>query len=610
MRNAHWFWSPILWTLLFSSQILSSEEFLVTNLADSGPGSLREAIASANATSALDTIIFANRQNGGLDFEDGVSRIIFVESTLEITEPVEIRGPGKDLLAIDGGGDGDFLIEAGESRVFSLVGSNRTNSHRIQDLTIQNGTALLGGANISVIGSLELIRCTIRGGRAVSADPDVMRNTRQNADGGGLSHNGLALLIDACEFTNNGTIGNFSQGGGLYSENGTALIRNSRFYQNTTEGFVSEGGGIGLRSPTVMESCEVSDNETIAASSGGGGIYTDDTFTAIQTTISGNTVGAATGIIGYSVGGAFANVGNQNTRFEHCTIVDNEAPPGTGQGGGISTVSSGTISFFNTILAGNRSADLERIPSAPTTFIDLGFNFFGTGPGFGLIAAPQSSSVYGITAPLDFISDLEFHGGSTRTHRLLNDPSQTRSAVDAGPTGAQWLAAIGQTFLFEQRGGDFPRVVNSRLDVGAYEFQAVIDNDSDGIPDAVEEIVIGLDPNIADGSEDLDDDGLDNATEYNLSGISAIADRNQRFTLRLERLSDTGEVILKFNSSTNREYRVRSGSDLASSLPVFNPDFLQFETSGPQEMTIPASNPQTFFQIEGQIPDALREISD
>jgi len=112
-----------------------------------------------------------------------------------------------------------------------------------------------------------------------------------------LSHSGAVLIVDSCDFSNNGTIGNFSQGGGLYSENGQTTIRRSRFYLNTTEGFVSEGGGIGLRSVTVMENCEVAENETIGASSGGGGIYTDDEFTAIQTTISGNIVGADTGIL-------------------------------------------------------------------------------------------------------------------------------------------------------------------------------------------------------------------------------------------------------------------------------------------------------------------------
>lgn len=582
------------------------EVFLVTNLNDDGPGSLRAAITDANNTSAPDIIRFSDGQNGSINFKDGNSRILSVNSTLNVTQPVEIQGPGRELLALDGGGDRDFILEAGESRVLSLRGSNNTNSQRILDLTIQNGTALLGGANIQVIGSLDLIRCTVRGGRAIAQDRNANTNNQNNADGGGLNHLGLTLLVDSCDFVDNGTIGNFSQGGGLYSQSGTALLRNSRFYQNTTEGRVSEGGGIGLRSDTIMENCEVSENETLSSSSGGGGIYTDDVFTAIQTTISGNRVGENTGITGYSVGGAFASVGFQNATFEHCTIINNDAPSGAGQSGGISSFSSGTISLFNTILAGNRAADLERIPGSSTRFRDLGFNLFGTGPGFNLIPTRQASSVYGISAPLNFISDLAFHGGRTRTHRLIDNGLPGPRAIDAGPTRAQWLSARGSTFLLEQRGTDFPRIVNNRLDIGAYEFQADIDRDNDGLPDAVEEIVNGLDPNVADGDQDLDQDGLSNLAEYTLSGITAITDRSECFTVNLT--SNLDEITIRFNSSPNREYRIRSASNLSAPLAEIRSDFARFPENNPQELSLPTAGPRAFFQIEAQIPEALREI--
>jgi len=361
-----------------------------------------------------------------------------------------------------------------------------------------------------------------------------------------------------------------------------------------------------------MENCEVAENETIGASSGGGGIYTDDEFTAIQTTISGNIVGADTGIPGYSVGGAFANVGRRNATFEHCTIVHNQAPSGAGQGGGISSVSFGIISFFNTILAGNDVDDLERVPTAFTRFADLGFNLFGVGSGFDLIPVQQPSSEYGIEIAevSEVISALDFHGGTTRTHRLLANPTQTFSAIDAGPTREEWEAAREETFLFEQRGGDFPRVVNGRLDIGAYEFQGVIDSDNDGLPDAVEEIIEGLDPTTADGAEDLDQDGINNLTEYTLSGIAAINDNSLRFEVNLALRPDTGEVALRFNNSLNREYRVRSATDLSTPLQALSPDFIQFEKNEAQELRLAAPDSRAFFQVEGQVPDTLKEIFD
>lgn len=588
--------------------VVQGENFVVTTLTDQGVGSLRAAIASANATTEPDTISFSRGENGTLNFEDGTERILFLQDTLTITQPLEIQGPGKRLLILDGGGDGDFEVTVGENQVFSFSGSTLQNPHRLSDLTIQNGTALLGGGNISVFGSIELWRCEIRNGRAIASNPDFTDNSSVNADGGGLFHSGGNLLIDSCTFIENGTSGNFSQGGGLYSELGNALIRRSRIVANTTDGFVSEGGGIGLRSSTIMEDCEVTENETLASSSGGGGIYTDDDFIARNSTISKNIVGATTGINGYSIGGAFANVGFGNTRFENCTITDNFAPPGTGQGGGISTVSRGEISFFATILIGNDAVDLERIPNASTRFVDLGFNLFGTGTGFDLIAQRQATSTYGILSKDGVFTDLDFYGGFTRTHRLIvTDTTEEISAVDTGPTRAELVTVTAQQTLFDQRGSDFPRVVGERLDIGAYEFQAFSDRDNDGLPDAVEEIVEGLNPDLPDGAEDLDRDGLSNRDEYQLLGIAAINDANLNLDLEISPMTLANEISLSFQASPNREYRLLATDDLSQELTNVQSGFLRFDEAGLQVIEVPDLGNIGFLRLEGQIPEALRD---
>jgi len=546
---------------------------VVTTADDSGEGSLREAISLANMTAESDEVVFSSGENETIDFGDGTSRVITVSSTLIITNPLSIFGPGKDLLAIDGGGDGDFLVENSESRVFSLSGSTAEEPHRLSGLTVSNGATLLGGANIRAIGSLELLACRVSGGRAVASAPGASGNNSSNADGGGLFHSGGDLLVDGCEISGNGTFGNFSQGGGLYSENGMATIRNSRIFLNTTNGVVSEGGGIGLRSPTVMENCEVSQNETLASSSGGGGIYTDDDFVARNSTLSANVVGAETGVGGYSVGGAFASVGG-DAFFESCTIVDNEAPPGRGQGGGISSLSRGDISFFSTILIGNEATDLDRIQSAG--FIDLGFNLFGIGDGFDLIPVRQTTSIYGVTTREGLLADLDFYGGSTRTHRLL---------------------ASQQT--------NFPRLVEGQMDIGAYEFQTSVDGDGDGLPDAVEQIVEGLDPEVPDGDGDLDRDGITNFAEYILLGISAISDPSLRSVLSFEVESAQGEVQVGFQASLDREYRLWVSSDLSDFSEVMGGEYSTFPEDGFQKLSISVVEPSMFFQLEGRIPQNL-----
>lgn len=583
--------------------VAQGETFVVTNTLDSGEGSLREAITLANMTAESDQVVFSSGDNETIDFGDGTSRVIAVSSTLNITRPLSVFGPGKDLLAIDGGADEDFLVENGESRVFSLSGSTMEEPHRLSGLTVSNGAALLGGANVRVIGSFELLDCRISGGRAVASVIGASGNNTSNADGGGLFHSGGNLLVDGCEISGNGTIGNFSQGGGLYSQSGTATIRNSRIFLNTTDGAVSEGGGIGLRSPTVMENCEVSQNETLDRSSGGGGIYTDDDFVARNSTLSANVVGAETGVGGYSVGGAFASVGG-DAFFEGCTIVDNEAPPGRGQGGGISSLSRGDISFFSTILIGNDSADLDRIQS--TGFIDLGFNLFGVGDGFDLIPVRQPTSIYGVTSSEGLLADLDFYGGSTRTHRLLaSQQTQIVSAIDNGPTRAEFEEVTEQVFLFDQRGGNFPRLVGGQMDIGAYEFQTSIDGDGDGLPDAVELVVEGLDPEVPDADGDIDHDGISNFMEYNLLGISAISDSSLRSVLSLEEESGQEELQVGFQVSFDREYRLLVGSDLSVPLEVISEEYSTFSEDGFQRLSIPLTGPRMFIQLEARIPERL-----
>ena len=583
-------------TLLGCCAMAQGEIFVVTNLANSGNGSLREAIELANATEEPDIVTFSRGENGTIDFQDGISRQISVRPTLSVTQPLEIQGPGKNRLILDAGGDENFQADATENRIFSLTGSTDENPHHLSDLTIRRGVAFSGGANIRVFGSLLIQRCDISGGRAIATNLNENSNSSQNADGGGLFHSGGHLQIEACDFFENTTLGNFSQGGGIYSERGTASIIASRIFDNTTNGIVSEGGGIGLRSDTVMTDCEVSGNETLASSSGGGGIYTDSNFSAFNTTISANIVGATTGIDGYSVGGAFASVGGE-ARFVCCTIVDNEAPPGQGQGGGISTLSRGQISFLATICIGNDAVDVERIPNASTQFVDEGYNLLGIGQGFDSITSQQATSSYGTTSRAGVVSDLDFHGGRTRTHRLLDN-----SAINTGPTRIDLSSIAEEVDLFDQRGGNFPRVVGGHADIGAYEVQTFLDSDNDGLPDAVEAVVNGLDPATPDGAEDLDGDGDSNVNEYNFLGILAINDAQLKVQLTVEQGEEDNEISLNFQNSADREYRILRGVELSPSLMTADSNFFRPAEDGRQRITTTISGSREFFRIEGRIP--------
>src|SRR5262245_12141548 len=95
--------------------------FTVGNLADSGPGSLRQTILDANDNTGADLIRFAPPVGGTLTLTSG---------ELTITDDLILDGPGIHRLTISGND---------ASRVFNVSGS--ATDVEIRDLTIANGRA-------------------------------------------------------------------------------------------------------------------------------------------------------------------------------------------------------------------------------------------------------------------------------------------------------------------------------------------------------------------------------------------------------------------------------------------------------------------------------------
>src|SRR5262249_13069077 len=81
--------------------------FHVTNLADGGAGSLRDAVGRANAHTGADMIVF----NDGL-----AGTIALTGGELDLTDDVKINGPGTDKLTVSGSNVSRvFQVEAGET---------------------------------------------------------------------------------------------------------------------------------------------------------------------------------------------------------------------------------------------------------------------------------------------------------------------------------------------------------------------------------------------------------------------------------------------------------------------------------------------------------------
>ena len=129
----------------------AADTFTVTNLNNTGPGSLRRAVDQANGNPGLDQVVF----------QSSLSGVLALNSAVYIYDGVEIAGPGANQVALDG---------QGADRILSLYGLPADNRRvAVSDLTLQGGYADYGGAIYGPDADLEIARSTITGNTATYA---------------------------------------------------------------------------------------------------------------------------------------------------------------------------------------------------------------------------------------------------------------------------------------------------------------------------------------------------------------------------------------------------------------------------------------------------------
>jgi hypothetical protein len=398
---------------------------LVTNTDDSGPGSLRDALASANDG---DTIDFDSSLNG--------QTITLTSGQLVVDNSVTISGPGANLLALDGNAN---------DRIFSInPGGNPGETVIISGLTIRNGHAVTGndgGGILNVDATLTVIGCTLSGN-----------------SGNGVFSAGGGIANEAGEFTNatltvtNCTVGDNSAGfgGGISNSSGaggvTLTVTNSTISGNSSILSCGDGGGGGgifsgagkIGGATVTVS-----NSIISGNSAdcGGGVVSGAGFTVSNSTISGNSATTTCGGI--------ENFGDLTVT--NSTISDNTA---VNPGGAI--YNSFMANIANTVLnAGASGGTIFNVPGF--TFTSLGYNL-ASDDGGGVLTGPGDQIN---TDPM--LGPLQDNGGPTFTHALL--PGSP--AIDAGDP------SFTPPPLYDQRGSPFHRVFDGHIDIGSFEVQPV-----------------------------------------------------------------------------------------------------------------------------------------
>ncbi|WP_110960067.1 DUF4347 domain-containing protein [Acidovorax sp. ST3] len=387
----------------------------VTNLNDSGAGSLRDAIAAATGNNAADTIVFDPAL-----FASGAATLTLTSGELDVhgtsnLDAFTIVGPGENLLIISG---------ANNSRIFVANGAvANTSALSISGMTLTNGktTSAYGGGAVQSYYSGKL-----------TLDHVVIKNSTAAGPGGGLMFSDATgdLIVNNSTIDGNSVtdIGANGAGGGLSAFAQNIIISNSTISNNTNAGFYGGGGALSGSSSIVITNTTVAGNSVGnagVAAGGGGGLSINNAATIINSTIANNAW----------VGGNSVNNG----------------------GGGLSLFNTSSNSVLtNNIIANNTSANSnfsdDDIIVTHTGSISGSNNLITTTVGLHYSAVNNLTSTQ--TTLGSALGSLAFNGGAVKTISIAAGSNAIGNGIAAGAptTDARGLGRGAST------------------DIGAYEF--------------------------------------------------------------------------------------------------------------------------------------------
>jgi beta-glucanase (GH16 family) len=274
----------------------------VTTLADSGLGSLREALSIV-------------APDGTITFDPALASgtIVLTSGQLVINKNLSIDGSDAPGLIVSGNN---------ASRVLQIQAAVTAS---INDLTIADGAGAFQGGGILNFGTLNLERVTVRDNtESDPAPPDPGLFDR----GGGGIYNGDSAMLNLTDSTVHDNASLNHNGGGIYGFfNSTINVTNSTVSGNV--GGDVAGGLRTLGNATIANSTISGNTSTLWH--GGAMFSTDGTVTIVNSTIVGNNSpdGAAGGLM-VATFGAPVNVTVQNSLIAdngtyNCQVEGNPA---------------------------------------------------------------------------------------------------------------------------------------------------------------------------------------------------------------------------------------------------------------------------------------------
>lgn len=261
--------------------------YIVTNLNDSGPGSLRAAIGSANSASG-----------STINFQTGLSGTIFLLSNNPtITGNTTVQGPGPSVITIDGQHKlGGAASDTGAEPFYVYGGATVS----ISGLTIQNGySSGIAGALQVGDGAYNMPQPT------VTLNNCIFSNNAAYSEGGAISNYGT-LLMTGCTLTANHTLSSdavSTAGGAIMNRQGSVTMTRCSLIGNSSLG---SGSGICLYNnlcSLIMTNCMLDGNTGSYAI-----LDSEGTITLTNCTLSGNTGGVAK--TGSTISGGSATLTN------------------------------------------------------------------------------------------------------------------------------------------------------------------------------------------------------------------------------------------------------------------------------------------------------------
>ena len=366
---------------------------VVTN-ADSGPGSLRYAIAYATNNA---TITFAPSLSGAT---------ITLSNTLAIGTSLTI-----DASALPGG------LQINGNGSVQIFGVASTITVFLNSLTITNGYSSDSeeGGGIGNFGTLTLNQCTLSG------------NSAPLGFGGGIFNEYGTLTLTNCILSGNSATN--GGGGGIANEYGTVTLNQCTLSGNRAYNYIALYVDYGA----------------------GGGIWNNGALTLNQCTLSGNTGWTGNG---YAAGGGIYN--DDLLTLNQCTLSGNSATNSATDGGGGIFNYGGTMTMTNTIVAGNSGSYGADMFSYLTTItyggsnlvqsVDNEVGYIGPAP---LISAPDLAPLGNYGGPTQTMPPLPgspaIGAGSVAANTFSTDQrgySRTQNGlIDLGAVELQLPAA-------------------------------------------------------------------------------------------------------------------------------------------------------------------------